>query len=106
MARIKKLWNDPSDEWSTKTFGVLYGKREELIWEKIIGDIKIDIVYEELFYQKKVYKVPDWVIKIYCWDEEFNIWGFETLFIEYESIKNVNRLINQITEFGLTTPIK
>lgn len=106
MARVKKLWNDPSDEWSVERFGILYGQRKELIWDKIIDDIKIEIIYEELFYQKKVLKVPDWIIKISCWNDIFDTWEFETLIIEYDSIKNVNQLINQITEFGLTIPIK
>lgn len=106
MARVKKLWNDPNDEWSVERFGILYGRREELIWEKVVGDIKIEIIYEELFYQKKKYRTPDWIIKISFWDDDFSFWSFETLIIEYENIKNVNRLINQITKFGLTTPIK
>lgn len=106
MARMKKLWNKPDNDWSVERFGILYGKREELIWEKIVGDAKIEIIYEELFYQKKVYKVPDWIIKISFWDDEFSIWSFETLIIEHESIKNVGRLINQITKFGLAVPIK
>lgn len=106
MARVKKLWNDPSDKWSMERFGILYGQRKELIWDKIIGDIKIEIIYEELFYQKKVYKVPDWIIKISSWNDIFDTWEFETLIIEYDSIKNVNQLINQITDFGLAIPIK
>lgn len=106
MAEVEKMWNDPADEWAVEKFGILYGCREEVIWGKIIGDIKIDITCTNLFYEKKQYKMPYWTIKVYCWNQLFEMYSFQSLFVEYDSIKKVNRLINQITDFGLSMPIK
>ena len=107
MAKLKKMWLDPEKDFETVEFfgNILYGQREEVIWDKIIDDVKISITYEELFYKNKSSRFPHWTIRTFVWNTDFENWLYETTFMIFNEIEDVYKFINQLNTNGLTMKI-